>query len=89
MKAQIASSHGMATFDCDTGLVEAHDLGPDFGPKPYKFDVEEWRKAYPGESMEGIHDILDFGYWYRAGKHESYMPPDKTWRAEFAKGRAK
>lgn len=44
-------------------------------------DVEEWRKAYPAESIEGMSmDILDIGTWESDG---NYVGPELNWRKDF------
>lgn len=47
-----------------------------------KFDIEEWKRAYPGETpmTAGQIDILDLGYWTKGG---AYEPPATDWRNEF------
>ena len=85
MDAELRSSHGSIVFDTQSGFVKSEetDLGPEFGPAPYKIDVDEWRLRYPGESMEGEHDVLDFGYWYHKGRSSSvYEPPCEDWRRD-------
>jgi hypothetical protein len=59
-----------------------------------RFDVDEWRKAYPnetlGSTLEGERgdrivttmDILDIGYWVKDGTYEG---PVTEWREEFRK----
>ena len=58
---------------------------------PFKVDVDEWRLRYPGEDIEGEHDILDFGFWYyavadgnenAATNRTRYEPPCENWRLE-------
>lgn len=55
-------------------------------PPPFKVDIDEWRLRYPGEEVEGEHDILDFGFWYyddRARKRNAkYEPPSESWRLQ-------
>ena len=46
-----------------------------------KFDLAEYRKAYPDAPEPGSYDILDLGYWMRDGKYE---PPDYDWRSTIA-----
>ena len=62
--ATLLSTYGTIVFDVDTGLVQTLDLDSEFTGRPFKIDVDEWRQRYPGEGMEGEHDVLDFGYWY-------------------------
>jgi len=82
--ATLHSSFGDVVFDAATGFVVSHTLEPDFGPAPYKVDVDEWRLNYPGETLSGSHDILDFGYWFRkpGETKATYEPPAEEWRAE-------
>ena len=85
MSAVLRSSHGHIAFDTGSGFVSAEgtELDPDFGPVPFKVDVDEWRLRYPGESLDGEHDVLDFGYWYRTGKTKvAYEAPCESWRLE-------
>lgn len=77
--ATLASSHGSLTFDTATGSVKQCSLEKSFGPRPMRIDVDEWQARYPGESIVGEHDILDFGYWLRSGKYEA---PCEDWRLE-------
>lgn len=85
------SSHGEITFDPRTGRVLADELeygdgDDDFNElnKPVRFDVEEWKKRYPGKSLVGIYmDILDIGYWMPDGRYE---PPADDWRMMFRPG---
>lgn len=40
-----------------------------------KFDITEFRAAYPNERIEGMHvDILDIGSWDREGVYEPAEP---------------
>lgn len=82
--AALFSSHGKIEFDVDSGFVTATELDRAFTGRPYKIDVDEWRLRYPGEDMEGEHDILDFGFWLRAkpGEEQRYEPPCEDWRKE-------
>ena len=77
--ASLQSTYGSLSFDTETGRVLSCSLDRAFGAKPDKIDVAEWRKRYPGEDMEGSHDVLDFGYWMRSGKYE---PPCEEWRLD-------
>jgi hypothetical protein len=86
---QVSSSHGEFTVNPMSGLVLEFDGDPD--DEDYadyvnvtRFDVEEWKRAYPGEEFNGA-DILDIGCWYRDG---SYGGPEEDWRAEIALMRA-
>ena len=76
MSAVLRSSHGHIAFDTGSGFVSAEgtELDSDFGPVPFKVDVDEWRLRYPGESLDGEHDVLDFGYWYRTIHTEPQNP---------------
>lgn len=79
MIAALCSSHGKLTFDTETGRVLVCSLERSFGPKPVRVDVAEWQARYPGESIVGEHDILDFGYWLRNDKYEA---PCEDWRLD-------
>ena len=89
--ASLIGSYGKVEFDIESGFVKSVELDRDFGCKPYKIDVDEWRLRYPGEDMEGEHDVLDFGYWcHKRAKGEDgrrhqvavYEPPCEDWRKE-------
>lgn len=54
--------------------------------KAERFDVEEWRRTYPGEELNTQCDILDLGIFYDGGKYE---PPVKEWREQFKANRNK
>jgi hypothetical protein len=85
------STHGTITFDSETGRVLDNELDPDFGAFPTWFDVFEWKRRYPGENIEGSHDILDFGYLFKKPAEEipghpsrayHYEPPCEEWRED-------
>lgn len=101
--AKLCSSCGHIVFDIDTGLVVpdqtkfncdggGSEENPENGFKvvPYLIDVAEWRRRYPGEDMVGVHDILDFGFWYFEQKpaHDigkdgyDYKAPCEAWRKD-------
>src|SRR5262252_1054640 len=45
-----------------------------------RFDVDEWRKAYPGELLADMHiDILDLGAYWTGDRHTG---PEMDWREE-------
>lgn len=48
------------------------------------FNVHEWKKRYPDESLSKVRniDILDIGFWLDNGEYE---PPDATWRDRFGR----
>lgn len=78
----IYSSHGEATFDAITGELKQDDLScADFPPEchPFKLDIAEWVKAWPGEKFENGGDILDWGYWLKDG---TYVVPEEDYREE-------
>lgn len=87
----IESSWGRIVVDPVTGYVDpaASVYFPDLGGEQadpisniYRFDVDEWRRAWPGEVLDGTEqDILDFGYWSLPG--DGYEPPVQEWRNEF------
>lgn len=77
--ARLMSTYGTVVFSTSGGAVTGCHLVHGFGRKPVKIDVAEWRRRYPGEPMEGDHDILDFGYWVRNGTYEA---PCEEWRED-------
>jgi hypothetical protein len=86
----IESSWGRIVVDPVTGYVDpvASNYLPDREGEQthpisniHRFDVDEWRRAWPGETLAGTEqDILDFGYWSRPG--DDYEPPAQEWRDE-------
>lgn len=88
--ATLQSTYGTVVFDVDTGFVKSARLDREFGGRPFKIDVDEWRQRYPGEDMEGEHDVLDFGYWYyekkpgakRGRRNVEYEEPCEDWRKD-------
>ncbi|MFA7254342.1 MAG: hypothetical protein WC107_07405 [Patescibacteria group bacterium] len=79
----LRSSHGTITADADTGVVSYTSLSDEWSDElPAKIDVEEWRNHYFGETLQGEHDVLDFGYWYTDEKtgELAYSGPDEEWR---------
>jgi len=88
----LRSSWGRLVCDSATGQVRpnesvyADDPNNEQGDFPLcaivSVDVGEWRKTYPGEDIEGEHDILDFGLTFQVGS-----PPDSDWRKEFRRCR--
>ena len=85
----IISTWGRIVVDPVTGYVD--HLASVYSPDPEgehpisdirRFDVDEWRRAWPGETLAGTEqDILDFGYWSRPG--DAYEPPCEEWRDEY------
>ena len=85
----IISTWGRIVVDSVTGYVD--HLASVYSPDPEgehpildirRFDVDEWRRAWPGETLAGTEqDILDFGYWSRPG--DAYEPPCEEWRDEY------
>ncbi len=74
------SNHGEFEFDTETGLVVCTlYLDPSFGPKPVWVDVHEWRKRYPGESIDGDTDVLDLAFVDAKG---AYHEAEESWRLE-------
>jgi len=49
---------------------------------PTRIDIEEWKRRYPGEDISGLHDVLDFGYWYPQNGVLMYESPAEEWRVE-------
>lgn len=81
----INSSNGTLMIDSETGevSVEESDYDNDDLRQIVRFDLDEWRKEYPGEECEG-GDILDFGYWSKREDGEwIYEPPVEEWRKEW------
>jgi len=80
---QIFGSCGTLSVDARTGFVMHYDQqdGDESDPAAYndivRFDLDEWRKHYPGETCEG-GDILDFAYW---NADDSYEEAEADWRA--------
>lgn len=73
-------SHGTAEFDAVTGefISTQPDYGGDGYPDIARLHIVEWRAAYPGEDpLTSDWDVLDWGYWTRAGQYE---PPANDWR---------
>lgn len=81
----VNSSSGDLRFHPETGIVtEWLPAEPDDGNlrAVVRLDVDEWRKAYPGEDVRGPHDILDFGVWRIDGRYDG---PSAGFRAEYRK----
>lgn len=80
---KVFGNGGELTVDADTGKVIAYDdTDADEGGEYAdiaELDVAEWKRRYPGESIEGAHDVLDFGAW---SKHGVYIPPVEEWRKQ-------
>lgn len=64
----VSSASGRAVEYVDYGGGEYADIT--------FFNVEEWRRAFPGQMPDHV-DILDLGYWIGAG---AYEPPEVDWR---------
>ncbi len=77
---RVYGSHGVLVVAAMSGRVLAYE--PD-GDTDYAdicfFNVDEWRRAYPGE-VPTVIDILDIGYWTLDG---AYEPPVEDWRKEW------
>jgi hypothetical protein len=88
----VSSSHGMLTAQINDGkVIEVHLYPPEDAEGRTlnnidRFDVEEWRRYYPGEKIEpdASMDILDFGLWNKNGTYEQ---PEMEWRREMAADR--
>jgi len=93
---QARGSWGALTVDANTGRVLALFPGGEalttIGDGGYdgiiRLDVSEWKSAHRRCVPEN-EDILDFGYWYRAGFESEngsvrYEPPAADWREEYA-----
>ena len=97
--ATIEGSHGTIHFNPVTGQVmditnNDGDTVDYYGESeadrlktPSLFDLIEWHKFYPAEtiSTDQCYDILDFGYTTEDG---SYEPPCDDWREEMARAAA-
>lgn len=77
----VGGNHGNLEVDADTGAVLSYEY-EGFDSDGYKiivrFDVAEFRQAYPNEDIVGTYvDILDIGYWYSKGDDGElgYEPP--------------
>lgn len=48
----------------------------------HRFDVDEWRRTYPGEDITNSSiDICDIGYWYKVDDSNTlYEEPSLEWR---------
>jgi len=82
---QVGSSHGSLTCNKETGMVIECSLfhGENENERIAqiaKFDLEEWKKCYVGESLPDYLDILDLGYWTKNGEYEQ---PVIDWRNEY------
>ena len=95
MTFKLMSSWGELVCEAATGKVRreesTYSADPENEQGAYPLssivsvDVEEWRKTYPGESLDGgCHDILDFGLTYENGETS---PPAMEWREDFRKHR--
>lgn len=95
---EVTSSWAIYTADAITGLLIKMDREcdhdcyycdsvndcPNTASIPRCFDVDEWLKAYPGETLPGMSiDILDLGYWTITGYYEE---PCEDWRSDFREG---
>lgn len=85
-KFYVLGSHGQCVVDAKTGEVlyieeDGHRPNDCEYETIMRFDVDEWRAAYPRSDLVGISvDILDLGYTLRDGAYEA---PQLDWRAEF------
>lgn len=75
---QVADSHetftirgGEGELICDIETGEVLECTCDAYAHYTRADVAEWRAAYPGESIDAGHDILDFGLWDIAGRYSA------------------
>ena len=89
----VSGNYGTITVDAATGDVLAY-VPEESEPPAYgditRFDVAEWRTAYPGETLAGMSvDILDLAFWHAvplgfwADGPVSYQPAESDWRAQF------
>ena len=74
----LTGSEGEVHFNNDgTRLVDEDNT--DYS-ETMALDLDEWRKAYPGETpTDQTHDILDFGWYDNNHKH---YEPDYQWRKD-------
>lgn len=88
--AEAWGSHGVITFDAETGRVLSVSTNPyeipggcQPGDPGYNdivwIDIFEWHRHYPGEVLDSV-DILDVGYVTKDGHYEH---PEQDWRNEF------
>jgi len=82
----VSGSHGTMHVDALSGIVLALFEAKDAEAPGYTniacFDLVEWSKTYPAESIAGMSiDILDLGFWEDTG---AYREPDLEWRKAFA-----
>lgn len=89
--ATITLPQGELDFDPATGNVLGfrpdHNGGEEGLAKVLRVDVEEWRATYPDEELKGVHNSLDFGFWYREYDGTSYSAPWGDWRKRHRTGR--
>lgn len=82
----VFSSNGSLTVSKETGEVIECFQDKDATPinDIARFDLEEFRRAYPNEAIPDNIDILDLGFWTITGAYEG---PETEWRAEFQRHR--
>lgn len=80
MTVNALSSHGVFSFDTETGLVtDTVGLDTSFGARPLWVDVNEWKRRYPGETIDGDTDVLDLAYM---GADGVYCEAAEEWRKD-------
>lgn len=74
------SSHGDFYFDAAGALIRADVQSDEWvdGHTPVQLDLDEWRRAYPGENPAGEWDILDWAFTARTGE---YVPAASDYRS--------
>jgi hypothetical protein len=69
--ATIYSSHGEIDIDNESGIALARRIDGDLSLVDIlRFDVERWKRDFPGETLVE-EDIVCIGYWTYA----AYEPP--------------
>lgn len=78
---EVVSTNGELEIDPNTGVIRVNNF-KDGTLIPTKFDVEEWHKFYPNDSLANARtiNILDIGYWYMRDQHFGYEPPREDFR---------
>lgn len=86
----LVSSHGELHFNMKGEIVADNCRTEDGWPMqnhPCRLDLAEYKHTYGEDvTIEGSHDILDWGYWTNGG---GYEPPVHEWREEIRKERRK
>lgn len=79
----VHSSHGDLTVTAEGYVLHDKSTYADHELENItRFDIGEYKKHYNVASIDTDRDILDLGYWYRAGKFIRYEEPVQSWRDE-------